>query len=100
MFFSSCWVFDSSETEATHTGDGVKTGLRLTSPVSNGSKEKSKSSCLVVDYCNSLLYGIADIDLAKLQACTESTGSPGDKVSFIYSQSSTTSFSSLVASKV
>ena len=53
-----------------------------------------------LDYCNSLLYGIADIDLTRLQACTESTGPPGDKVSFIYSQSSTTSFSSVVANKV
>ena len=24
----------------------------------------------LLDYCNSLLYGIADIDLIKLQACT------------------------------
>ena len=53
-----------------------------------------------LDYCNSLLYGIAGIDLTRLQACTESTGSPGDKVSSIYSQYSTASFSSLVASKV
>ena len=47
------------------------------------------SSCL--DYCNSLLHGIADIDLTRLQACTESTGSPDDKVSSIYSQYSTRS---------
>ena len=53
-----------------------------------------------LDYCNSLLYGIANIDLIRLQACTESTGAPGDKVSSFYSQSSTTSFPSLVASKV
>ena len=26
-----------------------------------------------LDYCNSLLYGIADIDLTRLQVCTEST---------------------------
>ena len=56
------------------------------------------SSCL--DYCNSLLYGIADIDLTRLHACSEPTGPPGDKVSSIYSQSSTASFPSLVASKV
>ena len=53
-----------------------------------------------LDYCNSLLYGIADIDLTRLQAHTESTSPPGDKVSSIYSQYSTASFSSLVASKV
>ena len=53
-----------------------------------------------LDYCNSLLYGIADVDLTRHQACTESTGPPGDKVSSIYSQYSTASFSSLVASKV
>ena len=34
-----------------------------------------------LDYCNSLLYGIGDIDLTRLQACTESTGPPVDKVS-------------------
>ena len=53
-----------------------------------------------LDYCNSLLYGIADIDLTRLQACTESTDPPGDKVSSIYLQYSTASFSSLGASKV
>ena len=53
-----------------------------------------------LDYCNSRLYGIADIDLTRLQACTESTGPPGDTVSSIYSQHSTASFSSLVTSKV
>ena len=53
-----------------------------------------------LDYCNSLLYGVADIDLTRLHACSESTGPPGDKVSSIYSQSSTASFPSLVASKV
>ena len=53
-----------------------------------------------LDYCNSLLYGIADIDLTMLHACTESTGPPGDIVSSIYSQHSTVSFPSLVASKV
>ena len=53
-----------------------------------------------LDYCNSLLYGIADIDLTRLQACTKSTGPPGDKVSSIYSQYSTASFSSLISSKV
>ena len=37
------------------------------------------SSCL--DYRNSLLYSIADIDLTRLQACSEPTGQPGDKVS-------------------
>ena len=36
-----------------------------------------------LDYCNSLLYGIADIDLTRLYRCTESTGKPGDKVSSI-----------------
>ena len=53
-----------------------------------------------LDYCNLLLYGIADIDLTRLQACTESNGSPGDTVSSIYSQYSTASFSSLFVSKV
>ena len=53
-----------------------------------------------LNYCNSLSYGIADIDLTRVQVCTESTGPPGDKVSSIYSQSSTASFPSLVASKV
>ena len=53
-----------------------------------------------LDYCNSLLYGIADIDLPRLQACTESTGPPDDKVSSIYLQYFTASFPSLVASKV
>ena len=53
-----------------------------------------------LDYCNSLLYGIADIDLTRLHACTESTGPPGDKVSSIYLQPSTALFPSLVASKV
>ena len=38
-----------------------------------------------LDYCNSLLYSIADIDLTRLHACSESTGPPGDKVSSIYS---------------
>ena len=47
-----------------------------------------------LDYCNALLYGITDIDLTRLQACTESTGPPGDKVSSIYSQSCTASFPS------
>ena len=36
-----------------------------------------------LDYCNSLLYGIADMDLTRLQACSESTGPLGDKVSSI-----------------
>ena len=53
------------------------------------------SSCL--NYCNSPLYGIADMDLIRLQACTESTDPPGDKVSSIYLQSCTASFPSLVA---
>ena len=53
-----------------------------------------------LDYCNSLLYGVTDIDLTGLHACTESTGSLGDKVSPIYSYPSTASFPSLVASKV
>ena len=53
-----------------------------------------------LDYCNSLLHGIAHIDLTRLQACTESTGLPGNKVSSIKKQYSTASFSSLVASKV
>ena len=52
------------------------------------------------DYCNSLLYGMADIVLTRLHACTKSTGSPGGKVSSIYSQYSSALFSSLVASKV
>ena len=47
-----------------------------------------------LDYCNSLFYNIADIDLTRLHACSESTGPPGDKVSSIYSQYSTASFSS------
>ena len=54
----------------------------------------------LLDYCNSLLYGIADVDLTRLHACTESTGPPGDKVSSIYLQYSTASFPSMVASKV
>ena len=53
-----------------------------------------------LDYCNSFLYGIADIDLTRASVCTESTGSPCDKVSSNYSQYSTASFSSMVASKV
>ena len=53
-----------------------------------------------LDYCNSLLYGTADIDLTRLQACTESTGPPSVKVFSIYPQYSTASFSSLVASTV
>ena len=36
-----------------------------------------------LNYCNSLLYGIADIDIARLHACTKSTGPPGDNVSSI-----------------
>ena len=52
-----------------------------------------------LDYCNSLLYGVADIDLTRLP-CAESTGPLGDKVSSIYLQCSTASFTSLVASKV
>ena len=52
-----------------------------------------------LDYCNSLLYGIADIDLTRLHACIELIALPSDKVSSIYSQSSTASFPSLVASK-
>ena len=42
-----------------------------------------------LDYCNSLLYGIANIDLARFHTCSESTGLPADKVSSIYSQCST-----------
>ena len=64
---------------------------------------KLLSSALVssrLDCCNSLLYGIADLDLTRLHACTESTGPPGDKFSSIYCQNSTASFSSLVAGKV
>ena len=53
-----------------------------------------------LDYCNSLLYGIAGIDFTRLQACTESTGPPGNNVSSIYSQPFTASFPSLVGSKV
>ena len=53
-----------------------------------------------LDYCNSLVFGIADIDLTRLPACTESTGPPDDNVSSIYSQPSTVPFPSLVASKV
>ena len=53
-----------------------------------------------LDYCNSLWYGIADIDLTRLKACTESTGPPVDKVPSISSQCSTPSFPLLVASKV
>ena len=49
-----------------------------------------------LNYCNSLLYGIADIDLTRLHVCIESTGPPGDNVSSIYSQPST----AVVASKV
>ena len=52
-----------------------------------------------LNYCNSLLYGITSIDLTRLQTCTESTGPFGDKVSSIYSQCSTASFPSWVASK-
>ena len=54
----------------------------------------------LLGYCNSPMYGIADIDLTRLHVCTESTGPPGDKVSSIYSQSFTASFPPLVASKV
>ena len=53
-----------------------------------------------LDYCNSLLYDIADIDLTRLHTYTESTGPPGDKVSSIYSQYSSASFPSLVVCKV
>ena len=53
-----------------------------------------------LDYCNSLLYGVADTDLTRLQVCSESTGLLGDKVSSSYLQCSTASFPSLVASKV
>ena len=53
-----------------------------------------------LDYCNSLLYGIADIVLTRVHTCTKSTCSPGCKVSSIYSQYSSALFSSLVASKV
>ena len=52
-----------------------------------------------LDYCNSLLYGIADIDLTKLRS-SELIGPPSDKVSSIYSQSFIASFPSLAASKV
>ena len=55
---------------------------------------------ILLNYCNSLLHGITDIDLTRLQGCPESTGPHCDKVSSIYMQPSTASFSSLVASKV
>ena len=53
-----------------------------------------------LDYCNSLLSGIADIDLTRLQLVQNQLASLVTKVSSIYSQCSTASFSSLVASKV
>ena len=40
-----------------------------------------------LNYCNSLLYGIADIDLTRLQHVQNQL--PGDKVCSIYSQSAT-----------
>ena len=46
-----------------------------------------------LNYCNSRFYGVADIDLIRLQTCSEPTDPPGDKVCFIYSQPSTASFS-------
>ena len=52
-----------------------------------------------LNYCNSLLYGVTDIDLTRLHTCSESTGPSGDKVSLIYLQPSTASFPSLVAGK-
>ena len=56
------------------------------------------SSCL--NYCNSLLYGIEDTDITRLQAYSESTGPLGDKVTSFYSHCFTASFPSLVTSKV
>ena len=54
-----------------------------------------------LDYCNSLLHGIGDIDLTRLQRVQNQLAHPpGDKVPSLYSQYSTASFSSLVASKV
>ena len=53
-----------------------------------------------LNYCNSLLYGITDIDLTRLQHVQNQLAPLGDKVSYIYSQSSTASLPSLVASKV
>ena len=53
-----------------------------------------------LDYCNSLLYGIVDIDLTRLQRVQNQLVRLVTKISSIYSQYSTASFSSLVASKV
>ena len=52
-----------------------------------------------LDYCNSLLYGVADIDLTRLQRVQNQLARLVT-VSSIYLQYSTASFSSLVASKV
>ena len=51
-----------------------------------------------VDYCNSHLYGIADIDLTRLQRVQNRLANLVT-VSSIYSQCSIGSFASLVASK-
>ena len=51
-----------------------------------------------LDYCNSLLYGIANIDLTWLQHVQNRLARLGDKVSSMYLQCSTASFPSLVAS--
>ena len=53
-----------------------------------------------LNYCNSLLYGIADIDLTRLQRVQNRLAHLVTKVSSIYSQFSTALFPSLVASKV
>ena len=50
-----------------------------------------------LNYCNSLLYGIADIDLTRLERVQNQVSCSGGKFSSIYSQYFTALLSSLVA---
>ena len=53
-----------------------------------------------LDFCNSLLYGVANIDLTRPQRVQNRLAHLVTEVSSIYSQPSTASFSSLVTCKV
>ena len=52
------------------------------------------------DYCNSLLPGIAETDLTKLQRVLNRLARVGHKVTTIYSQCSTAALPSLATSKI
>ena len=89
QFFTSCFYHIRDLQCIRHYLDLDSAKLLATALVSNR-----------LNYCNSLLYGMADTDLTKVSTYSELIDPLDDKVTSVYLQCSTSSFPSLVAIKV